>query len=102
MVGAKPLRIRLDKIDETRYLVLFGLDIYDSNCNRIRCLINQKSGVTYVFSYFYAKIKVDSYDSLSIEKTLALLNVIIHIKSFLNKDQNHYYYNIFLEKYSKK
>ena len=31
-------------------------------------------------------------------KTLTLHNVIIHIKSVLNKDQNHYYCNIFLEK----
>ena len=27
-------------------------------------------------------------------------NVIIHIKSALNKDKNHYYYKIFLEKCS--
>ena len=26
--------------------------------------------------------------------------VIIHIKLVLNKDKNHYYYKIFLEKYS--
>ena len=31
---------------------------------------------------------------------MTLHNVIIHIKSVLNKDQNHYYYNIFLEKCS--
>ena len=54
--------------------------------------------MTYVSSYYYAKFKVDSYDSLPIEKTLTLHNVIIHIKSVLHKDQNHYYYNIFLEK----
>ena len=41
------------------------------------------------------KIKVDSYDSLPIEKTLTLHNVIILIKSALNKDQNK-----FLEKCS--
>ena len=39
---------------------------------------------------------------MSIEKPLALNNVIILIKSVLNKDQNHYYYNIFLEKFSYK
>ena len=51
------------------------------------------------FSHYYAKIKVNSYDSLSLEETLTLHNVIILIKSVLNnKDQNHYYYNIFLEK----
>ena len=44
------------------------------------------------------KIKLDSYDSLPIEKKLTLYNVTIHIKSVLNKDKNHYYYEIFLEK----
>ena len=52
----------------------------------------------YVFSHNYARIKTDSYDSLSLEKTLTLHNVIILIKSVFNKNQNHYYYNIFLEK----
>ena len=33
-------------------------------------------------------------------KTLALHNVIILIKSVFNKYQNHYYYNILLEKCS--
>ena len=39
-----------------------------------------------------AKIKVDSCDSLPSEKTMKL------IKSVFNKDENNYYYNIFLEK----
>ena len=43
------------------------------------------------------KSKIDSYDSLPLEKILVLHNVIILIKSVLNKDQNPYYYNIFLE-----
>ena len=38
------------------------------------------------------KIKVDSYDSLPIGETLTFHNVIILIKSILNKDQIHYYY----------
>ena len=45
--------------------------------NIVRYLISLKSGITYMFSHYFAKIKVDSYDSLPIEKTLALLNVII-------------------------
>ena len=49
-------------------------------------------------SHYYPKIKVDSYGSLPLEKMLTLYNVIIHKKSVLNKDQNNYYYNIFLEK----
>ena len=54
--------------------------------------------MTYIFSHSFAKIKVDSYDSLPAEKRLTLHNVIIHIKSVLNKDKNYCYYEIFLEK----
>ena len=54
-------------------------------------LISLKSSITYVFSPYYAKIKDDSYDSLPIEKTLTLGNVIILIKSVLTEDQNHCY-----------
>ena len=68
--------------------------------NRIRYLISLKSDIKYVFSHYYAKTKVDSYDSLPTEKRLILHNVVILIKSVLNKDQNHYYYKIFLEKCS--
>ena len=46
-------------------------------------------------------INVDSYDYfLPIGKTLTLHNAIILIKSILNKDKNHYYSKIFLEKCS--
>ena len=34
----------------------------------------------------YAKMKIDSYDFLPIEKILALYNVIILFKSGFNKD----------------
>ena len=53
-----------------------------------------------MFFWLLRKIKNDSYDSLSIEKRLTLHNVIILIKSVLNKDKSHYYHNIFLEKRS--
>ena len=36
--------------------------------------------ITYVISHNYAKIEVDSYDSLPLEKTMAFHNVIILIK----------------------
>ena len=105
LIGAKPLRTRFDKIygfiriyDGTRYLVLLGSEKYEDICNRMRDLISLKSSIIYVFSHYYAKINADSYDSLPIEKRLTLLGVTILIKSVLNKDQNHYYYEIFLEK----
>ena len=105
LVEAKSLHIRFEEIDGviriydgTRYLTLFDSEKYDTIYNRIRYRISLKSDITYVFSHYYMKIEVDSYDSLPIEKTLTLHNIIILIKSVLNKDQNHYYYSILLEK----
>ena len=46
---------------------MIELDIYDVIYNRIRNLISQKSGITYVFSHNYAKIKVDSHDYLPLD-----------------------------------
>ena len=75
MIGPKTWRIKIDKIDGlvriydgTRYLTVFGSEKYDTIYDRIRYLISLKSGITYVFSHYFAKIKVDSYESLSIEK----------------------------------
>ena len=105
LIDSKPLRVRFDKIDGfirvydgTRYLVLIRIKKYDSIYNRIRYLISAKSGTSYMIFYNYAKIKVDSYDSLPLEKRIIFHNVIILIKSVFHKDKNNYYYNIFLEK----
>ena len=75
--------------DGTRYLTLFGSEKYEAIYNRIRYPISLKSGITYIFSHYFTKIKVDSCDSLPMEKILTFFNVIIHIKSILNKDKNH-------------
>ena len=56
-IGAKPLRIRFDKVDEftrfydgpDRYLALFDPENCDAIYNSIRYLISQGSGITYVF-----------------------------------------------------
>ena len=84
--------IRFDKIDGfitvydgTRCLIFLGSEKYDAIYDRIRYLLSLKSGITYIFSHYFAKIKVDSYDSLPMEKILTLHNVIILIKSILNK-----------------
>ena len=57
LIGAKPLRIWFSKLDGfikvyngTRYLTLFGSEKYDAIYNRVRFLISQKNGITYVFS----------------------------------------------------
>ena len=87
LIGVKPLHISFEKLDRfirvydrTRYLVLFGLVIYDAIYNRIRYLISEKSGATYVFSHNYGIIKVDSYGSLPLEKNI---DVALRSKSLL-------------------
>ena len=72
--------------DKTKYLVLYGLEKYNAIYDRLRYLIRLKSDFTYVFSYTYAKIKVDLEDYLPLEETLTLHNVIIFIKSVFDKD----------------
>ena len=107
LIDCKPLHIRFDKIDRfirvynrIRYLVLFSDEKYDFIYNRIRYLRSVKSGITQIISHNYAKIKVGSYDSLLLEKTMTSYDVIILIRSVFNEDKNTYYYNIFLQKAS--
>ena len=91
------------KIDDgVRYLVLFGSGLYDAVCNRSRYHISEKSCVANSINYNFARIRVDSYNSLPIKKTLSFYNVIVLIKSVVNKNENNYYYNIFLGKGSYK
>ena len=104
LTNAKLLCIRFDKIDRfirvfdgTRYLVLFGSEKYNFFYNRIRYVLSIKSGITFIISHKYAKIKVDSYNSLAVEKKKIFHNVIILFKSVWNKDKDNCYYNIFLE-----
>ena len=88
LIACKPWHITFNKIDEfiivyegTRYLVLFGSEEYNSTYNRTRYIISLKSGITYIISHNYAKIKVGSYNSLPLEKTVTFHNVVILIKT---------------------
>ena len=103
------MRIKFDRIDKfiriydgTKYLVLLGPEKYDDIYNIIRYPVSLENCITYVFSHYFAEIKVDSYNSLPIEKRLPLHNVIIVIKSVLNKEKkkNRNTVRIFLEKCS--
>ena len=69
LIGPKSLRIRFNSVDEfilvydgTRYLILGDSEKYDVICRRNRYLISLKSCIKYIFSHYYAQIKVDSYD----------------------------------------
>ena len=75
LIGSKLLQIKFDKIngiiriyDGTRYITLFSIEKYDAIYDRTRYLISLKSSITYIFSHYFAKVKVDFYDSLPIEK----------------------------------
>ena len=81
-MGAKPLRIRFDEIDgfikiydEIRYLVLFGPGWYDTICNRIRYPTSEKSGIAHSINHNFARIRIDSYNSLPIKNKLTFHNV---------------------------
>ena len=92
----KSLYIRRDKADGlirvydgTRYLVLSDSEKYDAIYNRIRYLISGKSDIAYVICHNYARNKAASYNYLSLENTLTLHNVIMHIEIAFDKDHNH-------------
>ena len=105
-MGEKPSDIWFNKIDGfikidnvVRYL---GLLKFNEVYERIKFLIGEKSGITDSINYNFARIRIDSYNSLPIEKILTFDNVATPIKSVVNENKNHYYYNIFLEKGSNK
>ena len=60
--------------------------------------LSVKCGIAYIISHNYAKIKIDSYNFLPLEKAITFHNVIILITSVFNKDKNNNYYKILLEK----
>ena len=86
-MSAKPLFIRFDKIDGfikifnngIRYLVLFGPGWHDAIYNRIRYLISEKGGIADSINHNFGRIRIDSYNSLPIEKTLTFHSVMILI-----------------------
>ena len=93
LIGAKPLCIRFDKIDEftrvydgTRYLVLFGSEKYDAIYNRVTYLIIYKAvSRMFFFFYYYGKIKVDSYDSFPIERDCIIMLIFGETKVIKEK-----------------
>ena len=75
-MGSIPQRVRLDKIGKCiemyggiRYLVLLSY-LYDEIYNSIKCLIRKKSGITDSINYNFAIIRIDSNNSLPIEKKI--------------------------------
>ena len=107
LIGRKPLHIRFIKqIDLLEFMMELHIQYYlevkyiISFITRLNIFQRQKVVLhMFFFSHNYAKIKVDPYDLLPLEKKKSFL-VIIHINSVWNKYENHYFYNIFMQKYS--
>ena len=104
-MGAKPLCIRYNEVDAftkiyngIKQLVLFDCGWFDKIDDRIKYLIIEKNGIADSINHNFAKIRIISYNFLPMEKILTSHNLIILIKSVVNKNKNNYYYNIFLEK----
>ena len=86
------MRIRSDKIDrfirvldgEIKHLILFD---YDKIGNKIKYLISEKGGIANSVNHNSGEIRIDSYNFLPPEKILTFHNVIILIKSVVNKNK---------------
>ena len=80
LIGAKPLRFRFDKVFYILYyLVLKNMILFTIALD----ILSVKKVVLHIFlSDNYARIRIDSYDSLDLEKTLTFHNVTILINSF--------------------
>ena len=91
----KPLRIRFNKIDglirfcgsKCRQLALFDNRQFDKICDKIIYLISEKRGIPDSINHKFGEIRIDSYNYLPIEKILTFHNVIILIKSLVNKNK---------------
>ena len=101
-IGSISLLFRFDErygflktYDGIRYLVLFGVSLYDRIFDRIKCLISKKGGITDIIDHNFARIRTDSYNFLPIEKILTFHNVMILIKSVFNENKNNSYYDTF-------
>ena len=101
-MNVKALRIMFDekdgliKVDDgIRCLVLYVYKRYNATDDRIKYLISEKSGITDSINYNFARIRIDSYNSLPIEKIFSFHNVIIFIKSVASKNKYDNCYNIF-------
>ena len=108
--GPKPLRISFDKLEgfiipldrKIKHLILFDYGLFNKIGDKIKYLISKKSGTTNSINHNFGKMRIDLYNSLPSKKILTFHNVIIIIRSVVNKNENKYYYNISLEKGSYK
>ena len=85
------MRIRFDKKDgffislDSKINKIYN--IFNKICDKIKYPISKKSGLTNSINHNFGKIRIDSSNSLPIEKILTFQNVIILIKSVVHKNK---------------
>ena len=105
MYEAKSLHIIFDNIDRyirkyngTKSLTLFDSDAKYERCfDRVSYLIMLKNIYSSVYFQKFVKTKINSDNNLPLEKTLNIQNVVILVNSVFSKNQNYYYYQVFLK-----
>ena len=83
---------------EFKHLVLFDNGLFDKICDNIKYLISEKRGIASSINHNFEEIRIDWFNYLPTEKILTFDNVIILIKSVVEKNKYNYYCNTFLEK----
>ena len=82
---------------EFRHILLFDYELFDKICDKSKYLTSEKSDITDSVNHNFGEIRIDSYNSLPTEKILTFHNVMILIKSVVNKNKNEYIWNTFHE-----
>ena len=60
--------------------------MFDKIWDKIKYLISKKNDIADSINHNFGKIRIDSYNSLPIEKILAFHNIILVIKAVVNKN----------------
>ena len=69
--------------DRIKYLVLFDYCWFNKICDRIQYLMSEENGITDSINHNFSKIRIDSYNTLPIEKILTFHNVTKLINSLI-------------------
>ena len=69
--------------DRIKYLVLFDYCWFNKICDRIKYLMSEENGITDSINHNFSKIRIDSYNTLPIEKILTFHNVTKLINSLI-------------------
>ena len=76
---------------------MFGYGLIEKISDKIKYLTSENSCIIDSIKHIFKEIRIDSCIFLPIEKIVTFHNVIIFIKSVVNKNKNNYYFYIFLE-----